>query len=99
MIVGFSILFSSETQQHREGILDKVVVTQQERMLHEEQRTAKAAEEMDARRGQLQQEEEQKKAAMLKSITEHREFIVTCVHMHGILLAFVTAVMRNVFSE
>uniref|UniRef100_A0A3P9JUU1 Coiled-coil domain containing 173 n=1 Tax=Oryzias latipes TaxID=8090 RepID=A0A3P9JUU1_ORYLA len=64
-----------ETQQHREGILDKVVVTQQERMLHEEQRTAKAAEEMDARRAQLQQEEEKKKAAMLKSITEHREFI------------------------
>uniref|UniRef100_A0A8C7ZWX7 Cilia and flagella associated protein 210 n=1 Tax=Oryzias sinensis TaxID=183150 RepID=A0A8C7ZWX7_9TELE len=64
-----------ETQQHREGILDKVMVRQQEQMLHEEQRTAKAAEEMEARRAQLQQEEEKKKAAMLKSITEHREFI------------------------
>uniref|UniRef100_A0A3B3HU48 Cilia and flagella associated protein 210 n=1 Tax=Oryzias latipes TaxID=8090 RepID=A0A3B3HU48_ORYLA len=73
--MAFAEDLKNETQQHREGILDKVVVTQQERMLHEEQRTAKAAEEMDARRGQLQQEEEQKKAAMLKSITEHREFI------------------------
>lgn len=67
-------------------ILNKLVVTQQQQTLHEEQRTAKAAEELDARQALLHQEQQQKKAAMLKSITDHREIIVTCVHMREIFL-------------
>ena len=66
---------------HREKIMNKLTVTQQEQTVSEEQRIAKAVAEQDAKQAQQRIEEEEKKAAMLKSITAHREFVVTDVQM------------------
>lgn len=66
---------------HRERIMNKLTVTQQEQTVSEEQRLAKAVAERDAKQAQQQREEEEKRSAMLKSITAHREFMVTQVHM------------------
>lgn len=65
----------------REKIMNKLTVTQQEQTVSEEQRIAKAVAEQDAKQAQQQQEEEEKRATMLKSITAHREVMVTQVQL------------------
>ncbi|XP_073329634.1 cilia- and flagella- associated protein 210 [Pagrus major] len=64
-----------EAQEHRERIMNKLTVTQQQQTVNEDQRIAKAVAERDAKQAQQQWEEEEKKAAMLKSITAHREMM------------------------
>ncbi|XP_071394222.1 cilia- and flagella- associated protein 210 [Centroberyx affinis] len=62
-----------EAQVHRDRIMDKLTATLQEQTINEEERVTKAVAERDAQLAQQQQDEEEKKAAMLKSITVHRE--------------------------
>lgn len=66
---------------HREKIMNKLTVTQQQQTVSEEQRIAKAVAEQDARQAQQQQEQEEKKATMMKSITAHREAMVTQIQL------------------
>lgn len=61
----------------RERIMNKLSASRQEQTVSEEQRIAKAVAERDAKLAQQQWEEEEKKAAMMKSIAEHRELMVT----------------------
>lgn len=53
------------------------MVTQQEQAVSEEQKIAKAVAESEAKQAQQQLEEDEKKAAMLKSISVHRELMVS----------------------
>ncbi|XP_040913771.1 coiled-coil domain-containing protein 173 [Toxotes jaculatrix] len=64
-----------EAQMHRERIMNKLTVTEQEQTISEEQRIAKAVAERDAKQLQQQREGEEKRAAMLKSISAHRELM------------------------
>ncbi|XP_059198595.1 cilia- and flagella- associated protein 210 [Centropristis striata] len=64
-----------EAQMRRETIMNKLTVTQQQQTDSEEKRVAKAVAEQDAKQAQQQREEEEKKAAMLESITAHRELM------------------------
>lgn len=63
--------------------MNKLTVGQQQQTEDEEQRIAKAVAELDAKQAQRQWEEEEKKAAMLKSITAHREKMVTHVQLQN----------------
>ncbi|KAI9530154.1 hypothetical protein NQZ68_004171 [Dissostichus eleginoides] len=65
----------SEAQMRREWTMNKLTVTQQEKTDDEEQRIAKAVVEQDEKLAQRKREEDEKKAAMLESITAHREFM------------------------
>ncbi|XP_010772774.1 coiled-coil domain-containing protein 173 isoform X2 [Notothenia coriiceps] len=65
----------SEAQMRREWTMNKLTVTQQEKTDNEEQRIAKAVAEQDEKLAQRKREEDEKKAAMLESITAHREFM------------------------
>uniref|UniRef100_A0A671YSD2 Cilia and flagella associated protein 210 n=2 Tax=Sparus aurata TaxID=8175 RepID=A0A671YSD2_SPAAU len=62
-----------EAEENGEKIMNKLTVRQQQQTDDEEQRVAKAVAELDAKQAQRQWEEEEKRAAMLKSITAHRE--------------------------
>ena len=63
--------------------MNKLTVTRQQQADDEEQRIAKAVAERDAKHAQRQWEDEEKKAVMLKSITAHREKMVTCVQLQN----------------
>ncbi|KAK5890262.1 hypothetical protein CesoFtcFv8_013798 [Champsocephalus esox] len=65
----------SEAQMRREWTMNKLAVTQQEKTDDEDQRIAKAVAEQDEKLAQRKREEDEKKAAMLESITAHREFM------------------------
>lgn len=65
----------------REWTMNKLAVTQQEKTDDEDQRIAKAVAEQDEKLAQRKREEDEKKAAMLESITAHREFMVTQVQI------------------
>ncbi|XP_056145786.1 cilia- and flagella- associated protein 210 [Lampris incognitus] len=62
-----------ETQMHRDRIIDKIAAGQQEQAIDEEELTAKAIAEQEAKQAQQQRKKDEEKAAMLKSISEHRE--------------------------
>ncbi|XP_014264491.1 cilia- and flagella- associated protein 210 isoform X1 [Maylandia zebra] len=64
-----------EAQTRRDRIINKLTVTQQEQAVSEEQKIAKAVAESEAKQAQQQLEEDEKKAAMLKSISVHRELM------------------------
>uniref|UniRef100_A0A3Q2WH69 Cilia and flagella associated protein 210 n=1 Tax=Haplochromis burtoni TaxID=8153 RepID=A0A3Q2WH69_HAPBU len=68
----FSLL---KAQTRRDRIINKLTVTQQEQAVSEEQKIAKAVAESEAKQAQQQLEEDEKKAAMLKSISVHRELM------------------------
>ncbi|XP_035507205.2 protein CFAP210 [Scophthalmus maximus] len=64
-----------EAQKHRERIMNKLTIEHQEQTVSEEQRIAQAVAEQDARWERQQREEEEKRAAMLKTITAHRQLM------------------------
>ena len=69
----------------RDKIIDKLTVTKQEQVVNEEELIAKAVAEREAKQAQKQKEEDDTKAAMLKSITAHRELMVNysiTMHFH-----------------
>uniref|UniRef100_A0A3B4WHU9 Cilia and flagella associated protein 210 n=1 Tax=Seriola lalandi dorsalis TaxID=1841481 RepID=A0A3B4WHU9_SERLL len=70
-------LFSHLPRHLTQKIMNKLTVAQQDQSVSEEQRIAKAVAERDAKQAQRHREEEEKRTAMLKSITAHREFMVT----------------------
>lgn len=76
-LIFYALLLSREAQLHREKILNKLSIKQLQQSATEEQRIAKYVAERDAKQAQLQEEEERKKSEMLKSITAHRELMVT----------------------
>lgn len=86
MHIQVCLFFPREAQLHREKILNKLTTEQQEETAGEEERIAKAVAEWSARQAQLQKEEEERKAAMLKSIAEHRDHMVTRVCCRYLLL-------------
>ncbi|XP_016118652.1 coiled-coil domain-containing protein 173-like, partial [Sinocyclocheilus grahami] len=62
-----------ELQRHRETIIQKLAVQKQQQVSNEEEITAKAVAEREAKQVREQREKEEKHAAMLNSITAHRE--------------------------
>ncbi|XP_042369746.1 coiled-coil domain-containing protein 173-like [Plectropomus leopardus] len=65
----------SKAQMSRERIVNELSATQKEQADDEEKRIAKAVAEQDAKQARQQREEEEKKAAVLESITAHRELM------------------------
>uniref|UniRef100_A0A8C1PC57 Trichohyalin-plectin-homology domain-containing protein n=1 Tax=Cyprinus carpio TaxID=7962 RepID=A0A8C1PC57_CYPCA len=63
----------SELQRHRETIIQKLAVQKQQQISNEEEIIAKAVAEHEAKQAREQREKEEKHAAMLNSITAHRE--------------------------
>ncbi|XP_068428812.1 cilia- and flagella- associated protein 210 [Clinocottus analis] len=64
-----------EAQIQREIVKSMLVDSQRGRSEREEQRIMKAVAEQEAKKAQRQIEEEEKRAAMLESITAHRELV------------------------
>lgn len=68
-----------DVQKHREGLVEKLAAYHQEQSSNEEELISKAAAEAEARQDKQQHEKDEKKAAMLKSIAEHREAVVSFI--------------------
>ncbi|KAB5577245.1 hypothetical protein PHYPO_G00207690 [Pangasianodon hypophthalmus] len=64
-----------EVERHREAVFEKLSTYHQEQTKNEEERISKAAAEAEAKQDKQQREKDEKKAAMLKSISEHREAV------------------------
>ncbi|XP_059418502.1 cilia- and flagella- associated protein 210 [Carassius carassius] len=62
-----------EVQRHRETIIQKLAVQKQQQVSNEEEIIAKAVAEREAKQAREQHEKKEKHAAMLNSITAHRE--------------------------
>lgn len=67
---------SREAQVVKDRIREKLSAQQQEHTINEELLISKAVAEQEAKRVQQQREEDEGRAAMLDSITTHREAIV-----------------------
>lgn len=65
-----------ELQRHREAIIEKLAAQKREQINNEDERIAKAVAKREARQIREQREKEAKHAAMLNSITAHREITV-----------------------
>ncbi|XP_061736054.1 cilia- and flagella- associated protein 210 [Nerophis ophidion] len=74
-----------EVQNRREKIMDKLRVAQQEQTDQKEQKVAEAAARQDSKRMQHKWEEDEKRAAMMKSITSHREHMVQEMEQHYLM--------------
>uniref|UniRef100_A0A8D3AS13 Cilia and flagella associated protein 210 n=1 Tax=Scophthalmus maximus TaxID=52904 RepID=A0A8D3AS13_SCOMX len=64
-----------EALNRRERIMNEMTIEHQEQTVSEEQRIAQAVAEQDARWERQRREEEERRAAMLKTITAHRQLM------------------------